>query len=186
MRVIVQLGSDGSFVQHSFDLPGRDIHCSHILICCQCIRIWGTIQRIPSDPRSEGFMWPEALPCENCPWPERWRFGVPGSILFDDETYLEVLPPALLKRELSLHLSYSDTSMLTPEDLSKLQLYRARITGGEQMPMEEQREAIRLLRNDRVNASKRAQASKASGTKAAKAPVRSAAELLGKLGIPGL
>lgn len=76
--------------------------------------------------------------------------------------------------------------MLTPEDLSKLQLYRARIAGGEQMPLEEAREAMRLLRSDRLNAAKRASVSKAGGAKVAKAPARPASELLGKLGIPGL
>jgi hypothetical protein len=80
-------------------------------------------------------------------------------------------------------------SMLSPEDLSKLQLFRAKITSGESLPLEDTKEAIRLLRADRVAAAERAKASKAkggSGTKSAKAPARPASELLGKLGIPGL
>lgn len=172
--------------QYSFSLPGRDIHGSSILVCCECVRIWGVIERTPADPRSN-FMYPQGTPCENCSWPPGWRLGVPGSLLHDDETYLEFLPPALLWRELSLHLSYWTDAMLTPEDLSKLQLYRARIQGGEMMPIEEQREAIRLLRSDRMSAAARAKESKAKGTKASsKAPPRAASDLLGKLGIPGL
>lgn len=79
--------------------------------------------------------------------------------------------------------------MLSPEDLSKLQLFRARINSGESLPLEETREAIRLLRADRVAAAERAKVSKArggSGAKSTKAPARPASELLGKLGIPGL
>lgn len=76
--------------------------------------------------------------------------------------------------------------MLSPEDDSKLQLYRARINAGEMMPIEDVREGLRLLRNDRVNAAKRATVTRAKGAAKAKQPARAAGELLGKLGIPGL
>lgn len=74
--------------------------------------------------------------------------------------------------------------MLTPEEDSKLQLYRARINAGEQMPIEDVREGLRLLRSDRLNAAKRTAVTKSKGgSKAPKAPPRPVADLLGGLGI---
>ena len=71
--------------------------------------------------------------------------------------------------------------MLSPEELSNLQLLRARISSGEQIPIEEMREALRKMRSDRMAAAQRAKASKSRS--AAKAPARSAQDLLGGLGI---
>jgi hypothetical protein len=72
--------------------------------------------------------------------------------------------------------------MLSPQDLSRLQLFRDRIVGGEQIAPEELREAIKLLRADRMKASERAAATRAKGGKQKIAP-REVGELLGKLGL---
>jgi chorismate mutase len=70
--------------------------------------------------------------------------------------------------------------MLSPEELSNLQLLRARISSGEQIPIEEMREAIVKMRADRMAAARRAKESK---SRSVKTPARSAQELLGGLGI---
>lgn len=76
--------------------------------------------------------------------------------------------------------------MLSPEDLSTMQLLRSRILGQEQIPPDELQNAIRLLRADRLNAANRTKTTKAKSAGKAKAPPRSAGELLGGLGIKGL
>lgn len=156
---------------------------SNVLVCPYCTDIWAKIQF-----DQDLMFWARPVPCADCPWPPEWRLGEPGSLLHDDVVMEDFLPKPLLARELRLHFRSIDRiiDMLTPEDMSKLQLYRARISGGEQMPIEEMREAMRLLRSDRLNAAKRATATRTGGTKVAKAPPRPASELLGKLGIPGL
>lgn len=68
--------------------------------------------------------------------------------------------------------------MLTPEEFSKLQLYKGRILDGEQLPIEEQREALMLLRENRQSVNNRPAKSKGK-----KAPPRDASALLAGLGI---
>jgi hypothetical protein len=73
--------------------------------------------------------------------------------------------------------------MLSPEDLSKMQLVRARILGQEQIPPEELRDMIRLLRANRESAAARGKATKAKSAARAKGPAQDAGMLLGGLGI---
>lgn len=184
MKAIVTIQGYGGEQVYIFPYFTQYHRISTVLVCPFCLHLWAKLQY-----DQDLMFWPNAMPCKTCPWPTAWRDGEPGSLLYHDEVLLDFLPQPLLARELSIYfLSISSriTSMLTPEDLSKLQLYRARIAGGEQMPLEEAREAMRLLRSDRLNAAKRASVSKAGGAKVAKAPARPASELLGKLGIPGL
>ena len=68
--------------------------------------------------------------------------------------------------------------MLTPEVQSKIAEYRAKATAGT-LTIEEMRNAIILLRGNRTLA---AQQVKSSRSKSAKAPARSADDLLGELG----
>jgi hypothetical protein len=174
------------------DPPYR--HASYCCVCPQCVRVWATVWVSGSLRDNSAF--PKPISCRVCD-KALPHAPVPGSLLQSypfggfDEGLLAAFPEELIEREFFLHFSAIDrmTLMLTPEDLSKLQLFRARISAGEQLPLEETREAIRLLRADRVAAAERAKTSKArgsSGSKAAKAPPRSANDLLGKLGIPGL
>lgn len=177
LKVIIQMEHS----QFEFHFFTRFIRSSNLLVCPFCTSTWAKIQF-----DQDLMFWAHSVPCENCPWPDHWRMGEPGSLLHDDELLEDFLPPLLLHRELYLHLRSFDRiiSMLTPEDLSRLQLYRARITAGEQMPIEEMREAMRLLRSDRLNAAKRTAATKSKGsTKAPKAAPRPVADLLGGLGI---
>jgi hypothetical protein len=160
---------------------------SYVCICPSCLSSWAIVQVDKSE-----IFWSTTVPCANCPWHYPAKPGIPGSLLeqgihhWIDLDLLNYLPDALVRREFSVYLRELDrnTPMLTPEDLSKLQLYRSRINAGEQIPVEEMKEAMRLLRSDRMQAAQRAQASRAksSGAKA-KAPARSPSELLGKLGI---
>lgn len=68
---------------------------------------------------------------------------------------------------------------MSPEVASKIALWRARIADGQELSIEEQAEAIRILRADRVGA---AVASETSRRKKAKAEIPTAADLLSELG----
>lgn len=69
--------------------------------------------------------------------------------------------------------------MLTPEELSKLQLLRARLSAGEQIDIAEMKDAIAKLRANRLAAAERAKVSR----RTAKPVARSATDLLATLGI---
>jgi hypothetical protein len=76
--------------------------------------------------------------------------------------------------------------MLSPEDLSTMQLLRSRILMNEQIPPEELGAALRLMRADRLSAATRAKTTKSRSAGKAKAPAQAAGALLGQLGIPGV
>lgn len=71
------------------------------------------------------------------------------------------------------------TQLLSPELQSRIELLRAKSLAGT-LTIEEQKEAIRHLRADRMAAAERGRTAKARATKA---PTRSAVELLGALGV---
>lgn len=161
-------------------------------VCPLCLHPWAVLERPGPAARCYTI---HSVPCRQCmpqtPW--YWVNNIAGSVIYNDSSQqtdwdlLEDLPPELLVREFKLHCQDRITDMLTPEEHSKLELYRAKINAGEMLPLEETREAIRLLRSDRQNAAARASASKAkSGGSRTKAPARDANVLLGQLGIPGL
>lgn len=164
-------------------------------VCPLCLQPWAVLDRpiAASGPDSRCYSI-HPVPCRNCmpetPW--YWVNNIAGSLLYNgssqqtDWDLLEDLPPELLIREFKIHVKDRMNDMLTPEEHSKLELYRSRINAGEMLPLEETREAIRLLRSDRQNAAARASASKAKSGGKAKAPARDANVLLGQLGIPGL
>lgn len=71
------------------------------------------------------------------------------------------------------------SAALTPELASKIAIWRARCSGqGEPMTLEDYKEALKLLRGDRMTASA---ASDASKTKKAKAQIPNADDLLDDL-----
>lgn len=75
------------------------------------------------------------------------------------------------------------TQLLSPELQSRIELLRAKSLTAGGLTLEEQKEAIRWLRADRMAAAERGRTAKARTTKA---PARSATELLGALGVkPG-
>lgn len=74
------------------------------------------------------------------------------------------------------------TQLLSPELQSRIELLRAKSLAGT-LTIEEQREAIRHLRADRMAAAERG---RTAAKRSAKPPARSATELLGALGVkPG-
>lgn len=166
---------------------------SSLRVCPWCHKVWAKVTM------QHPYHHPLGASCIDCPpWRPQDPYGpgqftdIPGSLLDTNQfrvdryyTLLEFLPEPLLERELTIHLQALDRNiiMLSPEDLSKLQLYRARITSGEQLPIEEQKAAIALLRSDRMAAAQRAKESKTRGPKAAKAPTQNPLMLLAKLGI---
>jgi hypothetical protein len=176
---------------HRFDCPDTDsdgVHrYSRCCVCPVCCDTWAEIQ-----VEDDKLFYAATASCRSCKWHGAWFQQFPGSLLDVagsqriDLDLLDWLPESLARRELEIHLGeYSRVSpMLTPEELSQIDLFRHRILAGEQMPIEEVKAGIKMLRADRVAAAARAQASKARS--ASKVPARSAGELLGKLGIPGL
>ena len=72
------------------------------------------------------------------------------------------------------------TQLLSPELQSRIELLRAKAIAGT-LTIDEQREAIRALRADRMAAAERVRAGKPRAS--SKTPARDAAALLGGLGI---